>query len=614
MLMGISGLSAQEKLRFSITDFDADPFDLSAKDSKYEKFDGNGERYAIIKITSTNPADDLSEYNFNFGNMKHIVEDHDGTLWVYVQRNAKMVTITRNGYLPINRYDLNTSIESGKNYVMTLSSEEKKVYMQMVQFNVRPLGTNAVVMVRNGIPGSQEELLGYVDTTGSVAKNLAYGNYTYKVLAENYIMAEGRFTLDNRGKTLVENIELKPNYSEITFKVDADAEIYINGELKGTRQWSGVLNAGRYYVECRQPDHKPTSQTIEVTDNDNRTVVLKTPEPITGTLAIISNPLGADFTIDGIPYGQTPQNIDLLVGKHTVDVTMTGYKPVNKSFEVKEDKIVDLNVTLIAAANTLIESDPTNSKLYINGKYKGETPYTYDGEAGNFKLKLTSKGYETIEKNVFLGDTDHMAFTLEKKETDGTNKRSKDDDSNRVKDTTSDKSKTQGSSSKDFELYAEVGVGIGAAMNANVGVGAYFKNFNVEVDYSYGFTKSPTVYWDYNQECTYRPSLILTGKIGYGFSVGKKSKLTPQIGYKFTKLSEDSDSGQTYINGANCTALNIGVRTFYKFNSNIGVSITPEYAIGLTKSEGYKLLSTLGSKITGLAEGFSGKVSLVLTF
>lgn len=54
LLIGFCDLSAQDKEKFSVTDFHADPFDLSAA-SEYEKLDGNGDRYAIIKITSTNP-------------------------------------------------------------------------------------------------------------------------------------------------------------------------------------------------------------------------------------------------------------------------------------------------------------------------------------------------------------------------------------------------------------------------------------------------------------------------------------------------------------------------------------------------------------------------------
>lgn len=204
-------VSAQERLKFTVADFDADPFDLSAKDKQYERIDGDGVRFAIIKVTSNNPEDDLSEYNFNFGNMKHIVEEHDGVLWLYVQRNAKLVTITRNGYIPINKYDLHTTIESGKNYVMSLTSEEKKVYTQMVQFNVKPANSKAIVMVKSYKEGSQEELFGNIDATGAVAKSLEYGTYTYKVLADNYHMAEGRFTLNNRSETLIENVDLRPN-------------------------------------------------------------------------------------------------------------------------------------------------------------------------------------------------------------------------------------------------------------------------------------------------------------------------------------------------------------------------------------------------------------------
>lgn len=195
--IGVASLSAQDRLKFRIADFDADPFDLSAKDSKYEKYDGNGDRYAIIKVTSTNPADNLNEYDFNFSNMKHIVEDHDGALWIYVQRNAKLVTITHNGYAPVSKYDLGTSIESGKNYVMFLSSDEKKVYTQMVQFNIKPANSKAIVMIKSSHEGSQEELFGNADSSGEIAKSLEYGTYTYKVLADNYHMAEGRLTLNN---------------------------------------------------------------------------------------------------------------------------------------------------------------------------------------------------------------------------------------------------------------------------------------------------------------------------------------------------------------------------------------------------------------------------------
>lgn len=591
LILGGSTLSAQDKLKFSIADFDTDPFDLSAKNKQYEKYDGNGDRYAIIKVSSNNPEDDLSEYNFNFGNMKHIVEEHDGILWLYVQRNAKLVTITRNGYIPIHKYDLHTTIESGKNYVMSITSEGKKVYNQMVQFNIKPANSKAIIMVKSYNEGAQEELFGHADATGAAAKSLEYGTYTYKVLADNYHMAEGRFTLNDRSATHIENVDLRPNFSDMTFNVDADADIYINGEKKGTRQWSGVLKAGNYQVECRQPNHKPSSQYVQVVENDNRTINLKAPDPILGTAAITSTPLGAEILIDGKNYGQTPKNLDLLIGKHTIKISKTGYQSETQSFEVREDRGVDVNISLGKMTNAEINSSPEGSKLYIDGVFKGYTPYSYEGEVGDHKIKLMYNGYKPIEKKVYFGNTDQMTFSLRKQYV------------------------------KSKDIYIEAGVSLGSVMNVTAAVGAHFANFNIEADYSYCFQKSPDIYWndtgegDYYYEptvCTYSPSLILGGKIGYGLIVGTRFKITPQVGYRFTKLSEDGGYG--YIDGANCSSVTIGARAYCAISSHFGISLTPEYAVGVSKSEGFKTLSDVTSKIKNMGEGFNAKLALVLTF
>ena len=195
LLVGNVQLYAQQKLKFAVESFEQDFFDTSARDKQYEKVDGSGSRYAIIKVTSTNPDDDLKEYRFNFGNLRSSVVEHDNELWIYVQRNAKMVTISRTGYVTLNRYDLHTTIEAGKNYTLTLSSAGKRVLMQMVQFNVTPADSKAVVTIRKSTQGAQEELFGYVDATGGTAKSMELGVYTYKVVAPNYHTTEGRLVL-----------------------------------------------------------------------------------------------------------------------------------------------------------------------------------------------------------------------------------------------------------------------------------------------------------------------------------------------------------------------------------------------------------------------------------
>lgn len=75
-------LIAQQKLSFSVLEFEHDVYDLAGKSVEHGKKDGNGSWYAIIKVTSNNPDDDITNCQFNFGNMSSKVEKHDEALWV----------------------------------------------------------------------------------------------------------------------------------------------------------------------------------------------------------------------------------------------------------------------------------------------------------------------------------------------------------------------------------------------------------------------------------------------------------------------------------------------------------------------------------------------------
>ncbi len=342
LITTISSAFAQQKLTFRVADFSYDAFDQTARDERFRR---------IVKVSGDSPADKLGEYRFNFGNMNHIVEDHDGELWLYVQKNAKIVTITRNGYFPINHYDLNTTIEGGKTYTMMLSAQAAKVYTQMVMFSITPADSKAVVMITKEESGQNEEMFGTIDETGGVANALEFGTYTYKVTAMNYHSSEGRFTLNSQADTHEEKVTLRRNGSNITFSVASEADIYINGIKRGTRSWTGLMKAGNYTIECRQTNHRPSQQTISVEEDRDRTIQLAPPTPITGILSITSNPLAANIKIDGKDYGTTPKNItDMLIGHHTIVISKDGYTPKTEQFDISEDETQRLNIALEKSA------------------------------------------------------------------------------------------------------------------------------------------------------------------------------------------------------------------------------------------------------------------------
>lgn len=397
LFLGMATAFAQDLLKFRVVDFSYDAFDQTARDERFKKIDGSGSLYAIVKLKGASSDDDLRDYQFNFGNMNHIVENHNGEIWLYVQKNAKMVTITRSGYVQVSHYDLKTTIESGKTYCMTLSAQAAKVYTQMVMFSITPADSKARVTIMREGTGQYEEVFGDIDETGGVANALEFGTYTYKVTAMNYHSSEGRFTLNSQADTHEEKVTLRRNGSNITFSVASEADIYINGIKRGTRNWTGILKAGNYTVECRQTNHRPSQQTISVEEDRDRTIQLTPPTPITGILSITSRPLAANIKIDGKDYGTTPKNItDMLIGHHTIVISKDGYAPKTEQFDITEGETQRVNVVLdigdktFKVGNVSFTMKPVVGGTFTMGATTEQSSDAWDDEKPAHQVTLSS--------------------------------------------------------------------------------------------------------------------------------------------------------------------------------------------------------------------------------
>lgn len=557
-LLGATTVNAQTKLKMSIASFEADPFDTTPQNSLYEKIDGSGARYAIIKVSSNNPDDQLKEYHFNFGNLKSIVEEHDDELWVYVQKNAKMVTISRNGYKTINKYDLETTIEAGKTYVMMLNVAKPIVYTQMVQFVIKPENSGAIVTVKSSKENAQEEMFGTTDETGTVAKALELGTYTYKIIANNYHTSEGRITLNDRKNTYKEEVTLRANFSEITLTVDADADIYVNSEKKAVRTWTGVLRAGDYQVECRQEGHRTSTQLVSVTAGDNRTYQLTPPTPITGTLSLTSKPLGANIAIDGREYGQTPQNItDLLIGNHTITLSMEKYQAASQTFVVAENQTTELNVVL--------------SKIPRSEKEKA-------GDEAKKKEEEKARLKQEQEQKRWLAESSKPVKT----------------------DT----------GSPSVGGYIQPAAQVGTMMGFGGNVGLYISDFNVEGYITMGMSKVAVPMYNTSTLATSEANIsgMMFGvKLGYGIKAGSSVRVTPQVGVGVLNVSGDNV-------GSSAVCATAGARIEIAFGKNFGISLTPEGQFAVSKKEVFKAMEEASGKIKGWGTGANLRVGVFVKF
>ena len=579
-------LFAQSKPTFRVASFAKDPTRTTAISDEYKKKDKSQHLYSIIHVTSNNPGDDLSAYRFEFAQVSEFQEIHGNELWVYVQMTARQLTITRQGFENV-RYTLPQKIEEGMDYIMQLATSGA-VFTRMVEFHVKPAIEKATVMIKSNKAGAKNEQFGITDASGAVAKSLELGTYSYEVYSDNYHTSQGIITLTRGKDNHIEEVTLKPNFGEVTLKVAGDAEIFLNGQSKGRGSWSGTLKAGNYAVECRQVNHRPSSQYITIAENDTSTFTLNPPIPITGTLAVITKPLGASITIDGKDYGKSPRNIDgLIIGQHTVTLNLKNHKPEARAVEIKENQTTNLDVQLSDFANQTIRSKPSGAELFIDGKNVGTTPYTAEMPSGDYQVRLVYKGYRTYDKSLHL-DSSHPDQTINLQR--------------------QYQSLTCG--------YIALGFSAPSLMGPTATIGMYIHNVNLEGTFFYGIKESDEIYWNSSGTqrpitCRYKP-MAFGGKVGYGITFGTRLRLTPQAGVMLVSIkSKDEGSGSSRCNVLQAS---VGARLDFAMVNHLGIFVAPEYGLAVSKSSIYQQIAPLSSKIKAWGDGFNVRAGLTVFF
>ena len=194
----------------------------------------------------------------------------------------------------------------------------------------------------------------YVDDEFVGNAPLVYGKLTsgpHKLLVakEQYSNAIGTVEVSDND-TLVVCPCLKPNFSVVTLKTAPEAEIWANGEWKGTGTWTGKLLAGAYNFEARAQGYTSEIITEEVELSvEGLEFVIPDPQPIYGNLVIKSHPAKACVFVDGEKVGQTPVYLPKMKwGTHKVEIFKKGYKLYSENVVMNESMRIVLDPDLVA--------------------------------------------------------------------------------------------------------------------------------------------------------------------------------------------------------------------------------------------------------------------------
>lgn len=241
------------------------------------------------------------------------------------------------------------------------------------------------------IGGSLEGGAVYVDNklvgTAPIKEfKLSSGEHQIRIIKELYKPYIETVTIrDNQTTNCTPS--LAADFANVYITAPEGADIWINGNQKGSGSWSGKLAAGVYLFEARKAGYKSSSmsQTISAS-SATQNYTLPAPTPIVGSLIVQGTPVMADVTVDGKSVGRLPLSLDnLLIGSHNVAVSKDGYTAHTQSITIAEGKTATITVALKKQTEQSYSNTPTyntSSNISSGKSYKVGDYYNENGLRG----------------------------------------------------------------------------------------------------------------------------------------------------------------------------------------------------------------------------------------
>lgn len=228
------------------------------------------------------------------------------------------------------------------------------------------------------------------------------------------------------------NISARPESKEATLVIttsdSAPANVTINKTPQGpTPLRLERLLPGEYAVRIEWAGTAPIEETITVTGNDTYHYKYSRPSAAradpapqtTGSVQVLSDPPGADVTLDGTIAGKTPITLEHLpAGEKKLRLTAKGHLPHESAVNVDPKRTVTLQFTLSPLKGVLqIKSTPVGSDVTLDAQSAGQTPLSIDVTPGTHQIKVSKTGYVDFEREVTVSDDRPVPVivTLQKK-------------------------------------------------------------------------------------------------------------------------------------------------------------------------------------------------------
>ena len=204
----------------------------------------------------------------------------------------------------------------------------------------------------------------------------------------------------------------------------AAAEIFLNGfKVADKTPFTFELNSGSTKIKLRKKKFEDLDTVVVIQSNQNSSINVRLKSSYL-YLNITSNPSGAQVFLDDDLLGLTPLNHETDLsdkskrGVKNLRLLLQGHEEIIKAIDyVPSGSALELNFDLKKRITPFtIKSNPSAAEVYIDGIYKGLTPYSSSKEWGTYDVSIKLEGYMPAVKQPLIlneGAAPTLSFSLE---------------------------------------------------------------------------------------------------------------------------------------------------------------------------------------------------------
>lgn len=208
------------------------------------------------------------------------------------------------------------------------------------------------LVVTSNLPGARITLDGKSDpgwVTPRTFSGLPAGTHTVVVAKEGYTSVQRRLTIEGgRSSTMAANLSTPSG--EINIETSPPGvEVFIDGRSYGPSPVQASLPLGRHTYRLVHPGMDPYESSFELKYDGHmmrRTVSVGGAVVRTGIVEVRTIPPGATVHADGQRVGgTTPTSFRLPAGEHTLTISSSGFRPIQKRVDVPAGGSIAVNET-----------------------------------------------------------------------------------------------------------------------------------------------------------------------------------------------------------------------------------------------------------------------------